>query len=119
MIHDSEQCLDQQVDYQCTVTGQSILVWRVFNDSGTQFGLQVSYISSGLGVCQNINSRFFFEQSSAMPSIISNVTFTALTDINGYTVQCEDGQTSSNFTVQILGELMHGIVSNSCSFVIV
>ncbi len=116
LIHDSEQCLSQQVDYQCTVTDSTNLIWRVINDNGT---LQVGYNSFGVAVGQNINNQFFFEQSSEMPSIISNVTFTALTDINGYTVQCGDGQTSRNFTVQILGELMHGIVGNSCSFVTV
>ena len=47
---------------------------------------------------------FSTDLSSTSPSIISNISFTVQSNINGYTIQCEDfGGDSENCTINIEG----------------
>ncbi len=48
---------------------------------------------------------FSTDLSSYSPSIISNISFTVQSSINGYTIQCEDGGgDSENCTINIQGD---------------
>ena len=50
---------------------------------------------------------FFTDLSSTSPSIISNISFTVQSSINGYTIQCGDlGGNSENCTINIEGEYL-------------
>ena len=43
---------------------------------------------------------FFTDYTSKSPSLISNISFTVQSSINGYTIHCEDeDQNMENFTV--------------------
>ncbi len=46
---------------------------------------------------------FSTDLSKASPSIISNISFTVQSSINGYTIQCEDGGDSESCTINIQG----------------
>ena len=48
---------------------------------------------------------FSTDLSSTNPSIISNISFTVQSSINGYTILCEDaGEDVENCTINIQGE---------------
>ncbi len=48
---------------------------------------------------------FSTDLSSTSPSIISNISFTVQSSINGYTIQCGDaGEDSENCIINIQGE---------------
>ena len=100
--HDTVQCLDQTVEYQCTVSGSpvDILTWRVFREDGTQLGLPVSYISSTTQTPKTIGGLFAVEQLSQTP-VVSNISFTVQSSIDRYTVVCEDSITMNNETILI------------------
>ncbi len=50
------------------------------------------------------DSNFSTDLTSISPSIISNISFTVQSNINGYTIQCEDfGGDSENCTINIEG----------------
>ena len=102
--HDTEQCLDQPVEYQCTVTGTGFLTWRILEDDGTQLGGTVSYTSSGGGAPVTIGGEFTVEQLQSLP-IVSNISFTVQSSINGYTIVCEDSaaMNNENFIINIPG----------------
>ncbi len=108
--HDTEQCLGQLVEYQCTVdrTGFYGLTWRIQNDNGMEIGT-ASYLSNSLDSTPRPvggGGEFTVLQTQQSP-IISNLTFTAQPSINGYTILCEDGVSlnNENFTINIPGML--------------
>ena len=55
----------------------------------------------------------FTDYTSKSPSLISNISFTVQSSINGYTIHCQDGDGNmENCTVLIPGELVgHNINS--------
>ena len=102
--HDTEQCLDQLVEYQCTVTGTGFLTWRILKDDGTQLGNIVSYSSNGIGASNTIGGVFTVEQLQPASPIVSNISFTVQSSINGYTIVCEDSlNMNDSFTINVLG----------------
>ena len=47
---------------------------------------------------------FFVDYTSKSPSLISNISFTVQSSINGYTIHCEDGDGNmENCTIEIAG----------------
>ena len=85
--HDTEQCLDQLVEYQCTrVTGTGGLRWRISGDDGTQFSVAIGGGTVTIGV-------FTVERLQPSSPVVSNISFTVQSSINGYTIVCEDSFT--------------------------
>ncbi len=101
--HNTEQCLGQLVEYQCTVTGTGILVltWRILDDNGIEIASH-SYISATTGNNATIGGVFTIEQLQESP-IISNISFIAQSSNNGYTILCEDGINLNSKNVTITG----------------
>ena len=105
-----EYCLDRMIQYQCTVTDSMILNWRIRDENMTSLGT-LAYITVTDLVTTPApfpNSLpFFADFTSTSPSLISNISFTVQSSINGYTIHCEDGDgNSENCTVLIPGELV-------------
>ncbi len=88
--HDTEQCLGQLVEYQCTMTGTAplILTWRILDDNGIENSSQ-SYINGNLDNSADTIGVFTVEQLQQLP-LVSTISFTVQSSINGYTIQCED-----------------------------
>ena len=105
--HDTEQCLDQLVEYQCTVTGTGFLTWRV-SDNGTQLGNIVSYSSNGIGASITIGGVFAVEQLQPASPVVSNISFTVQSSFNGYTIVCQDSATMNNesLTINVSGMIL-------------
>ena len=112
--HDTEQCLDQLVEYQCTVTGTGFtsLTWRVSDDDGTQLGDTVSYTSNSGGATVTIGGVFTVEQLQPSSPVVSNISFTVQSSINGYTIVCEDSTNTTN-SVNLMITIL-GIVYDTC-----
>ena len=114
--HDTVQCLGQLVEYQCTVTGTGFtaLAWRISEDNGTQLGNVVSYTSSGIGASNTIGGEFTVEQLQPSSPVVSNISFTVQSSINGYTIECEDSTNALNnesFTINIPGIIMYNFIN--------
>ena len=73
----------------------------MFRDDGTQFGSPVAYVSKITQGPRTIGGLFTVEQLSHTPSVVSNISFTAVSSINRYTIVCEDANTLNNETVVI------------------
>ena len=90
----TQQCLSTSVQYQCTVTDSNIVLWRIRDENMTSLGT-VDYTTVGHLVTTPApfpNSLpFFTDYTSKSPSLISNISFTVQSSINGYTIHCEDG----------------------------
>ena len=108
--HDTEQCLDQLVEYQCTVTGTGFtsLTWKISEDNGTQLGNTVTYTSNSIGASVTIGGVFTVEQLQPSSPIVSNISFTVQSSINGYTIVCEDSATmnNENLTINVPGMML-------------
>ncbi len=101
--HDTKQCLDQLVEYQCTVDGTT-LNWRVFDNNQAQLSDGfVSYTSGGIGPNATRGGGVFTVEQLLESPVISNISFTVQSSINGYTILCEDGvtMTTENLTINI------------------
>ena len=114
--HDTEQCLDQLVEYQCTVTGTgfTLLTWRISEDNGTQFGNAVNYASIGISNTSTIGGEFTVEQLQPASPIVSNISFIVQSSINGYTIVCEDSintLNNENLTINIPGIIMYNFIN--------
>ena len=105
-----EYCLNNDLQYQCTVTDSNILLWRIRDESMTSLGTESYDNGADLVATPEPfpNSLpFFTDLSSTSPSLISNISFTVQSSINGYTIHCEDGDGNmENCTVLIPGELV-------------
>ena len=103
--HDTEQCLDQLVEYQCTVDGTAplILIWRILNNNGIENSSR-SYTNGNLDNSAVTIGVFTVEQLQQLP-LVSTISFTVQSSINGYSIQCEDGITMNNvnLTINITG----------------
>ncbi len=71
------------------------MTWSVFRDNGTQLGSPVAFISTTTQAPKTIGALFTVEQLSETP-LVSNISFTAVSSIDGYTVVCEDLNTMNN-----------------------
>ena len=106
--HDTVQCLDQTVEYQCTVSGSGFfgLRWRLLDDNQAPIATTV-YSSDEFGSTVKLDSdRFTFERLSETP-IVSNVSFTVQSSIDGYTIRCIDTAASESIdiTIDIAGNM--------------
>ena len=106
--HDTEQCLNQLVEYQCTVTGTGFLTWKILDDNGTQLGGTPSYTSNGGGVSVILGGVFTVEQLQPASPVVSSISFTVQSSINGYTIVCEDSATmnNENLTINVSGMIL-------------
>ncbi len=67
-----------------------LLQWRVFNNQAQLSDGFTAYTNGGIGQPITIGGVFTVEQLQQSP-VISNISFTVQSIINGYTIQCEDG----------------------------
>ncbi len=91
----SQQCLSlgKQVQYQCTVTDSNVVRWRIRDENMTSLGTEAYTTVADLVTTPAPfpNSLpFFTDYTSKSPSLISNISFTVQSSINGYTIHCED-----------------------------
>ena len=104
-----EYCLNNDpVQYQCIVTGSTILQWRIRDVNMTSLATEAYTTGSDLVTTPAPfpNIPFFTDFISKSPTLISNISFTVQSSINGYTIHCEDGDGNmENCTVNIAGEL--------------
>ena len=104
----AQQCLSTSVQYQCTVTDSNILNWRIRDDNMTSLGTDAYTPVNDLVTTPEpftMGLPFFTDLSSTSPSLISNISFTVQSSINGYTIHCEDGHGNmENCTIDIAGE---------------
>ena len=112
--HDTEQCLDQLVEYQCTVTGTGFLVlsWRIFDDNGPELGNVIYTSSNDIGFPAIIIGGVFFVQlrNVQFDIIISTISFTVQSSINEYTIVCEDPFFTEYLTINISGMASYIVV---------
>ena len=99
---DTEHCLNQQVEYQCTVTGSDLQLWRIRNN--LQNGVQESTVEIRSSSTTTVPlGAFTFKQLSQSP-IISNISFTVQSNLDQDVISCEDQQGSSETCIiNILG----------------
>ena len=100
-------CLSDSVQYQCIVNDSSTLQWRIRDESMTSIGTESYTSTSDLAPFTPISNdaaQFSTDLSSSSPSIISNISFTVQSSINGYTIYCEDLEGNTvNSTIIITG----------------
>ena len=105
-----EYCLNNDLQYQCIVTGSVLMRWRIRDEDMTSLGTEAYDNGADLVATPAPfpNSLpFFTDYTSKSPSLISNISFTVQSSINGYTIHCEDGDGNmENCTVVIPGELV-------------
>ena len=98
-------CLTTPVQYQCIVNDSPLLRWRVRDETMTSLDTE-SYINGDALVSFSPIANapdFSTDLSSISPSIISNISFTVQSSINGYTIQCEDlGGDSESCTINMI-----------------
>ena len=104
-----EYCLNNDpVQYQCTVTDSHILQWRIRDENMASLGTVAYATVADLVTTPAPFSNslpFFTDYTSKSPSIISNISFTVQSSINGYTIHCEDiNGNSENCTIDIAGD---------------
>ncbi len=103
----AQQCLSTSIQYQCTVTDSNILNWRIRDENMTSLGTQAYTTSSDLVTTPapfHNSLPFFTDYTSKSPSLISNISFTVQSSINGYTIHCDDGDGDmENCTIDITG----------------
>ena len=99
--HDTVQCLNQTVEYQCTVNGSVFfgLTWRVLHDNGTQLGEDITYINTNTEQDPSTIGGLFTVQQLSQTPLVSNISFTAVSSIDRYTIVCVD-------TVAVINEIV-------------
>ena len=88
---DSEHCLDQQVEYQCNVTGSDntlVLTWRIRNET-SQVDIN-TFTSVSITGPATLAGDFSVQQLSTNP-LVSTISFPVQSSFNGYTILCEGG----------------------------
>ena len=84
---DTEHCLNQQVEYQCTVTGSNSQLWRIRKE--LQNGVQESTVEiCSFSTATILRGFFKFKQLSQSP-IISNISFTVQSNLDQRIISCE------------------------------
>ena len=104
-----EHCLNNDLQYQCTVTDFIVLNWRIRDENMTTLGTVAYTTVNDLVTTPEpfpMSLPFFTDYTSKSPSLISNISFTVQSSINGYTIHCEDGNGNmENCMIDIPGEL--------------
>ena len=102
-------CLTTPVQYQCIVTESILLRWRIIEENMTTLDTETYSDGDNLVSFSPITNApdFSTDLSSISPSIISNISFTVQSSINGYTILCEDlGGDSESCTINIQGDCL-------------
>ena len=116
----TQHCNGEPVEYQCSIDAL-ILTWRVLLNNGTQFGTDAAYIIISDQAASTIGDVFIPERLSAVSvsPLVSNISFTAQSNINGYTILCIDGVNLNNENVTITGIIIiynYGVNMNNINF---
>ncbi len=80
------------------------LNWRVFDNNQAQLSDGfAAYTNGGISPTNTIGGGVFTVEQLQQSPIISNISFTVQSSINGYTILCEDGvtMTTENLTINI------------------
>ena len=84
----------------------NVLQWRIRDENMTSLGTVLYGTQSDLVTIPAPfphNLPFFTDLSSTSPSLISNISFTVQSSINGYTIHCEDGDGNmENCTIEVI-----------------
>ena len=91
--HDTAQCLNQTVEYQCTVSGSDGLGLRIFRDDGTRL--------FAVTIRGTVTIGLFRVEELSMTPLVFNISFTAVSSIDRYTIVCVDTNTMNNITILI------------------
>ncbi len=89
------------------------LNWRVFDNNQAQLSDGFAgYTSGGIGLIGTIGGGVFTVEQLQQSPVISNISFTVQSSINGYTIQCEDAvtMTNENVTINIIGMFMKSMI---------
>ncbi len=100
-------CQTIPVQYQCIVNDSGLLRLRIRDETMTTLDTRTYSDGDGLSSFSPLANvhDFSTDLSSTSPSIISNISFTVQSSINGYTIHCEDGGDSKNCTIDVAGKL--------------
>ncbi len=103
----TQHCNGEPVEYQCSID-TNVLTWRILLNNGTQFGTDALYVLNSNAEPSTIGDVFIPERISAVDvsPLVSNISFTAQSSINGYTILCRDGINLNNINVTITGILL-------------
>ena len=102
-------CLTTPVQYQCIVTDSIIQTWRIKDETMTTLDTRAYSTGDNLKSSTPLANvpDFSTDLSSTSPSIISDISYTVQSSINGYTIQCVDaGGDSENCTINIQGDCL-------------
>ena len=111
----AQQCLSlsTSVQYQCTVTDSNVLLWRIRNENMASLET-VAYTTVNDLVTTPApfpSLPFFTDYTSKSPSLISNISFAVQSNINGYTIHCEDGDGNvENCAIEVAGDVIKVLV---------
>ena len=113
----TQQCLSKSVQYQCAVTESDTLFWKIINNNMTSLGTK-AYTTGGDLVTAPApfpNSLpFFTDYTSKSPSLISNISFTVQSSINGYIIHCGDIHGNmANCTIDTAGDMIYYCTSGN------
>ncbi len=83
----------------------ALLIWRIRDETVVQIGSQTYSNNDNLASFSPITNAHDFstDLSSTSPSIISNISFTVQSNINGYTILCEYLGDSKICTIDVAG----------------
>ena len=99
---DTEHCLNQQVEYQCTVTRSDLQLWTIRKE--LQNGVQESTVQIRSSGTTTVTSGAFTIKQLSQSPIISNISFTVQSNLDQYVISCEDQQEGlETFIINILG----------------
>ncbi len=92
-------------------TGVLILTWRILDDNGMEIDSQ-PYTSATIANDATIGGGVFTVEQLQQSPIISTISFTVQSSINGYTIVCEDSitMTNENVTINIIGMSMKTMI---------
>ncbi len=80
---------------------ETVLNWRVFDNQAQLGDGFAGFNSGGIGPTNTIGGGVFTVEQLQQSPIISNISFTVQSSINGYTIQCEDFNTMTNESLKI------------------
>ncbi len=85
------------------MTGSGVLQWRIRDETMSLATLLYSSISDLTSFGPFPNTPDFSTDLSSKSPLTSNISFTVQSNIDGYTVVCEDGNVNENCTISIEG----------------
>ena len=89
------------------------MTWIVTDKDGSPLPGTVVYTSNSLGLTGTLGNEFLIEQIQASP-IVSNISFTMKSSIDGYSINCEDQDGQNTRETCMIS--VAGIYSNYIAF---